>query len=97
MQETQGFSLAQEDPTCHGATKSSYHNYSDGALESGSHSYWTRVLPSPCSATREATLKRSSCTTTREELLPAATTEKPVQKQSPCTAKNKEIKVFKSK
>ena len=41
MQGTQVPSLAQEDPTCRGATKPVCHNYWACALESTSHNYWS--------------------------------------------------------
>ena len=37
---TQVRALAQEDPTCHGATKPVRHNYWAWALEPTSHNYW---------------------------------------------------------
>ena len=40
MQGTRVRFLAQEDPTCHRATKPVLHNYWAGALEPASHNYW---------------------------------------------------------
>ena len=49
MQGTQVRALAQEDPTCHGATKPVRHNYWACTLEPASHNYWAHVpqLPKP--------------------------------------------------
>ena len=44
-QGTQVWSLVQEDPTCHGATKPVSRNYWACALEPRSHNYGTRGLP----------------------------------------------------
>ena len=41
MQGTRVQALAQEDPTCRGATKPVSHNYRACALEPVSHNYWT--------------------------------------------------------
>ena len=38
------WSLFQEDPTCHGSTKSIPHNYWACALELGSLNYWAHML-----------------------------------------------------
>ena len=73
MQGTWVRALVWEDPTCHGAIKPVRHNYwACCALEPVSHNYWAHVpqlwsprASSPCSATREATAMRSSCTTTK--------------------------------
>ena len=43
MQGTRVQALVWEDPTCHGATKPTCHNYWACALEPVSHSYWARV------------------------------------------------------
>ena len=43
MQGTWVRALVWEDPTCHGATKPTYHNYWPCALEPESHNYWARV------------------------------------------------------
>ena len=49
MQGTWIWSLVQEDPTCHGATKPVHHNYWAWALEPSSHNYWAHApqLPKP--------------------------------------------------
>ena len=57
------------------------------ALEPGSH--WSPPVLEPTSATREATAVRSPCPITGEQLLLAATTEKPGQRWRPSTVKNK--------
>ena len=44
MQETQVWSLIQEDPTGLGETKPVCHKYSACALESLSHNYWAHML-----------------------------------------------------
>ena len=54
LQETQVWSLVQEDSTCHRVTGPMHHNR------------WACAPQSPCSATREATLTRSLCNATRE-------------------------------
>ena len=43
MQGTRVRALAQEDPTCGGATKPGRHNYWACALKPASHSYWAHV------------------------------------------------------
>ena len=43
MQGTRVRALVREDPTCHGATKPTCHNYWACALEPVSHNYWARV------------------------------------------------------
>ena len=43
MQGTRVQALAQEDPTCRGATKLVRHNYWAWALEPASHNYWAHV------------------------------------------------------
>ena len=43
MQGTRVWALAQEDPTCHGATKPVRHNYWACALEPASHNYWAHA------------------------------------------------------
>ena len=43
MQGTRVRALAQEDPTCRGATKPVHHNYWACAVEPVSHNYWARV------------------------------------------------------
>ena len=43
MQGTQVQALAQEDPTCCGATKPVRHNYWVCALEPVSHNYWPHM------------------------------------------------------
>ena len=51
MQETLVQSLVQEDPICHGATKSVRHNYWASALEPGNCRYWAhepQLLKSTC-------------------------------------------------
>ena len=64
MQETQIWSLAQEDPTCHIATKLVGHNYRACALEPGIWSCWAyvpqllkRVCPGVQALQQEKTLK----------------------------------------
>ena len=44
MQGTRVWALVQEDPTCHGATKSVHHSYWACALEPASHNYWACTL-----------------------------------------------------
>ena len=44
MQGTRVWSLVQEDPTCHGATKPMHHNYWTCTLEPTSHNYWACML-----------------------------------------------------
>ena len=59
MQETQVWSLIQEDLTCHRVTKSSSHNYWACALEPRSHDYWacaTQLQSNPCSLQLEKIL-----------------------------------------
>ena len=71
VQETRVQSLVWEDPTWHGATRPVQLNYWACALEPGNHSCWAHT-PQPlktarlCSATREASAMRNSCTTARE-------------------------------
>ena len=43
MQETWVRSLIWDDPTCHGATKLTHHNYEARALEPRSHNSWAHV------------------------------------------------------
>ena len=43
MQETRVWSLVQEDPTCHRATKLMSHNYWTCALDPASRNYWAHV------------------------------------------------------
>ena len=50
------------------------------------------VLQSPRSTSREGTAVRSSCVSTREQALLTPAREKPVQRQRPSTAKNKNLK-----
>ena len=57
MQGTQVRALAQEDPTCHRATKPVHHNYWTCALEPASYSYWARVLQLPKPVHLEALLR----------------------------------------
>ena len=45
MQETGLWSLIWEDPTGHGASKSTRHNYWGCALGPGSHNYWVHGPP----------------------------------------------------
>ena len=47
MQETRVQSLVQEDPTCHGATKSVSHNYWACAIETGIHNCWSLCALQP--------------------------------------------------
>ena len=54
MQGTQVQALVWEDSACRGATKPMHHNY------------WSRRTQSPCSATREATM-RSPCNATKTQ------------------------------
>ena len=44
MQGTWVWSLVQEDPTCHGATKPMYHNHWASALEPRNQNYWAYTL-----------------------------------------------------
>ena len=61
MQGTEIWSLVQEDPTYHGATKPMCHNYWTCALEPTCCSYWAHVpqVLNPRAATTEACLPRS--------------------------------------
>ena len=43
MQGTWVWSLAQEDLTCRGTTKSVHHNYWAWALEPENHNYWAHM------------------------------------------------------
>ena len=63
MQATQVQALAQEDPTCRGATKPVPHNYWAWALEPASHNDWARVPQLLKPACLEPVLhsKRSHC------------------------------------
>ena len=54
MQETWVWSLIQEDPTCHRATKPVSHNYWACALEPSNHNYWAPALQLPKPAARRA-------------------------------------------
>ena len=47
VQGTWVWTLVQEDPTCHGATKPVRHNYWACALEPASHNYWAHA-PRAC-------------------------------------------------
>ena len=58
MQEMWVWSLVQEDPTCHGATKPVHRYYWPCALEPGSCNYWSPSALEPRSTTREATTTR---------------------------------------
>ena len=44
MQRMQVWSLAPEDPTCHGANKPMHHKYRACALEPANHKYWAHTL-----------------------------------------------------
>ena len=65
MQGTWVRALAQEDPTCRGATKPVRHNYWGCALEPVSHNYWARVPRARAPQQRKATTMRSPCTATK--------------------------------
>ena len=69
-QETQVWSLVQEDPTCRRATKPMYHNYWACALEPTGLNYWSPFTLEPVFHN-----KRSAATW--EEPLLAATRESP--------------------
>ena len=57
-QETRVWSLVQEDPACHRATKPMHHSWAC-ALESGSHSYWS-LHPWACDLHREKLQQRDA-------------------------------------
>ena len=79
MQETQVWSLIQEDFICIKATKPAHCNYWAYILEPGSHNYWARELELLKPEFLEIVLgtKRSRCS------------EKPTQQPKPSTAKKK--------
>ena len=66
IQESQVWSLIQEDPTSCGTTKQVHRNYWACALEPGSNNYWSLHAQNLCAATREATAVRRLHTTARE-------------------------------
>ena len=95
-------SLFWEDSTCHGTTKPVCHNYWICALAPMSSNYWVHVLQlrKPVSPrahapqqekflqwkARKPQLESSPCSLQLEK--------KPAQQWRPCTAKNKQIKLF---
>ena len=88
-QETQDGSLIWEDATCLEAAKPMSHNCWACALEPGSPHVATARAHGPwilCSTVREATMIRRRHATTGEQLLLAATREKPTPQQRPSTA-----------
>ena len=82
MQETQVWSLIQEDFTCIKATKPAHYNYWACILEPGSQNYWAQELKLLKPERLEIVLrtKRSRCR------------EKPTQQPKPSTAKKKKKK-----
>ena len=57
MQETQVWSLVQEDPTCLRATKPECHNYWACALKPGNSNYWSLRAPRACAQQQKKPLK----------------------------------------
>ena len=91
MQGTWVQALVQEDPTCHGATKPTYHNYWACALELTSHNYWACVqqLLKPMHIEPMLHNKRSPHTTTKSSPHLPQLEKARVQQRRPNTAKNK--------
>ena len=89
MQGTQVRALVWEDPTCHGATKPVRHNYWAWALEPTSHNYWSPHAYSLCSATREATIMRSTRTPMKGSPCSPQLEKASAQQWRPNAAKNK--------
>ena len=69
MQATLVWSLAPEEPACHGATEPVCHNSWACALEPTNCNYWSPCSQSPCSAIREHTTVRSLRSTTKSSPL----------------------------
>ena len=86
MQGTQLWSLVQEDPMCHRATKSMHHNYGACTLEPGSGNYWSPCTESLCSATGEATTVWSSCNTRKSSPWSLQLNKAPAQQRKPSAA-----------
>ena len=59
-QGTQVWCLVQEDPTCHGASKSVRHNYWACSLEPASHNYWAHS-PRAHALQQEKPPQREAC------------------------------------
>ena len=97
MQGTRVWTLVWEDPTCHGATKPTCHNYWACTLEPASHNYWSLCTWSLCSATREATATRSLGTATKSSPLSLQLEKARVQQRRLSAAKNKINKINKLK
>ena len=89
MQGTRVWSLAREDSTCHGATKSVRHNYRTCALEPTRHNYWSPRTYSLCSTTRGATAMRSPSTATKSRPRWPQLEKAHAQQQRPNAAKSK--------
>ena len=75
LQRTRVPSVAQEDPTCRGATKPMCHSYWACALDPTSHNYWARV-PRACAPQQEKPLQWEACSPQQRESLRAATETK---------------------
>ena len=78
VQRTWVWSLVQEDSTCLGATKPTWHNF------------WSPcALQSLCSTTRDATAMGSSCTTARSRPCSPPLKKTPTKQWRPSAVKNK--------